>query len=85
VPEDGPYSSHVNNLTWGDIGSTVRFNWRMRSGVHAVVTGELRQIYYTAADIILNLSSGADTDGGELSEFVLEPGTPITVNPEGDL
>lgn len=63
------------------IGNIVQFAWEFTSKVSAVITGELRQISADGNDIHLNLT-GTDETTGDLSEFTLAYGAPLTVNPE---
>lgn len=63
------------------IGSVVQFSWLFRhSQVSAVVTGELRQLSADGNEIHVNLTSPVEPTG-DLSEFGLAYGEPVTVNP----
>lgn len=65
----------ASHLSGQHIGEIVSFHWTMPGGgrTQAVVTGELRQVYHTSAQTVLNLCSHLEDSMGELDEFVLEP------------
>lgn len=61
------------------IGQVVSFRWTMPEGkVSALVMGELRQIYHTGGETVLNLTSHEVDAGGSLAEFALDPELRIT-------
>lgn len=69
----------AGELTSSDIGSVFTFDWELPIGkTSARVTGELRQIYHTAHDTVLNLCSNSQDTAGSMDEFVLLPGQPVT-------
>lgn len=70
----------ARHVSGDHIGEVVSFHWTMPGGgrTHAVVTGELRQVYHTSADTILHLCSHLEDTTGELDEFVLTPDLYIT-------
>lgn len=66
----------AGELSHGDICGMVRFTWTFpRSGVEAVVTGELRQIFHIGGLVTLNLTSREEP--GEIEEFEMTPETRI--------
>ncbi|MDJ0403922.1 hypothetical protein QNA23_10555 [Rhodococcus erythropolis] len=75
-----PFTIPASEVCPALIGNIVQFAWDFDSKVSAVVTGELRQISADGNDIHLNLT-GAEESTGDLSEFSLAYGAPVTVNP----
>lgn len=70
----GVPSAHLHA---GHIGSLVVFNWRFPSSdVKAVVTGELRQIYHTASETVVNLTA-PDRMDCDLTEYTLISGDTV--------
>lgn len=78
-------SDPFRTLTAGElasphIGSVVSFDWELPTGkTSARVTGELRQIYHTSGDTVLNLCSHTVDTAGSMDEFVLSPGQRVTL------
>lgn len=67
------------HLSGDHIGQVISFRWTMPDGkVSAIVMGELRQIYHTSGDTVLNLTSHEEDAGGSLAEFCLDPELRIT-------
>lgn len=72
----------AGHLSGAHIGRVVSFAYLLPpGGVAAVVTGELRQVYHTSADTILNLCSHTEDTAGEMTEFVLSPNQQVEVKP----
>lgn len=71
-------------LSGAHIGSLINFDWEMPSGgrTSCEVTGELRQISHSSSDAVLQLTSRVHDTGGATDEFVLMPGTPVTIMEE---
>lgn len=64
----------AHHLSGREIGSVISFDYLLPpGGVAAVVTGELRQVYHTSADTIVNLCSHTEDTAGDMTEFVLSP------------
>ncbi|WP_336881459.1 hypothetical protein [Rhodococcus globerulus] len=68
----------AENLSGAHIDEIVVFPWKFKSGVEATVRGQLRQIYHTSAEAVVNLC-GIDELTGDLSEFVLDRATRIEI------
>lgn len=75
----GPHVT-AESLSGKDIGKVIQFNWEMDgSKLLARITGELRQVYHTSAETVINATSHTEDTAGEMSEFVLDPGHEITM------
>ena len=69
----------VNQFTQLDIGAYIRFPWRSKEGqLHLIVTGELRQISYSSAEVHLNLV-GISHEYGDLEEFTFPSGFEVEI------
>lgn len=67
-------------LHGGLIGEAVSFDWELRSGkTFARITGQLREVSHTQGQTLVYLCSLTEDTGGETDEFVLTPGTMVTV------
>jgi hypothetical protein len=63
------------------IGQVISFDWHFPSGgTSARVTGELRQIYHTGSDTVVQLCDH-ENPTGDLDEFVLTHADRIHVEP----
>lgn len=75
---DGIIRMEASELNRHDIGTVITFLYIMpKSGIEAVITGELRQIYHMTNLTILSLMS-PHRDDQELEEFELDRVTEIT-------
>lgn len=80
MSDPSPNLTPAQTLNGTHIGSVISFDWTLPTGkTSARVTGELRQVYHTAGETVLNLCSHMTDSGGEMDEFVLMPGWPITL------
>lgn len=72
------YAIAAEFLTGAHIGRVISFEWTFPSShVHAVVTGELRQVYHVSGETTLNLC--AHEEYSDLEEFTLSGDTAIVV------
>lgn len=69
----------VSDFTQSDIGAYIRFPWKSKEGqLHLIVTGELRQISYSSAEVHLNLV-GISHEYGDLEEFTFPSGFEVEI------
>lgn len=80
-PADSPGSDFYSagELAVEEIGSIISFNTELSGGVHAVVTGELRQIYHTGSETVINVCSAVRDVSGDLAEFQLNHSDQVEV------
>lgn len=78
-----PYDSdHVTaqELAGQHVGHVIQFVTTLGSGkVHAWLTGELRQVYHTAGEVVVNVCSPKEDTAGSMEEYALETETPVRV------
>lgn len=79
---DAPDRIPSGHLSGAHIGRVVSFAYLLPpGGVAAVVTGELRQVYHTSAETVLNLCSHTEDTAGDMTEFLLSPNQQVEVQP----
>lgn len=69
-------------LCGSHIDSVIRFGWEFASGVEATIRGELRQVYHSAGEVVVNLASPVAANGS-LSEFRLDDYDDVTIESGG--
>ena len=68
------YIVDASELNGNNIGSVIQFRHEMPAGrVHTLVTGELRQVYHTSGEVVLNICSHIEDTGGSMAEFTFLP------------
>jgi len=79
VSRGEPTMCLAEELNGQTIGRWVRFHWCFPiSDVHAVITGELREVHHNAGlDVVVSLA-GPDSVGDK-TEFVVARGCPVEV------
>lgn len=68
----------AEQLSGAHISALAYFDWKFPSGVQATVCGELRQIYHTSSETVLNLA-GVGTQSDVLTEFTLDKATRVEI------
>lgn len=73
-------NTQAMNLAGQHIGDVIRWTHDLGSGrVHAVLTGELRQVYHTAGETVLNVCSAVYDTSGSMEEYVLDRRTRVEI------
>lgn len=73
-------NTQAMNLAGQHIGEVIRWTDDLGSGrVHAVLTGELRQVYHTAGETVLNVCSAVYDTSGSMEEYGLAPDTRVLI------
>lgn len=82
MSRDDPNEITAHQLSGEHIGMILCFDTHLGPGkVRARITAELRQISHSSSEVVLNLASHTLDTAGEMSEFALQPGDVIVVNP----
>lgn len=72
----------AQELSGQTLGETITFTTRAKYGSKMTVTAELRQVYHTAAETVVDVTPhDKDNEGGDLDEFILEPTALVEIHP----
>lgn len=71
---DTTYVLKAEGLSGVHVGELIQFSTHLGdyAKVHALVTGELRQVYHVGGHVTLNLSSPTEDVAGSLEEYGLD-------------
>ena len=73
-------NTQAMSLAGQHIGEVIRWTHELGSGrVHAVLTGELRQVYHTAGETVLNVCSAVYDTSGSMEEYSLASDTRVEI------